>query len=127
MTPMCPCGTGKTYENCCGYFHSGKGYPLSAESLMRSRYSAFVLKDEKYLFETWHKSKRPKTLDLNTQKINWLRLTVLNIEGGTEKDTTGKVEFIAEFKISSKQGKLHEISNFLKEDSKWFYVDGDIV
>lgn len=94
---------------------------------MRSRYSAFVLKNEEYLLQTWHKSKRPVILDLSKQKVNWLGLKILHVEAGTEKDLNGKVEFVAEFKTSSNRGKLHEISNFLKEEVKWFYVDGKIV
>lgn len=127
MNNFCPCGTTKTYEDCCGYFHSGKGKPLSAESLMRSRYTAYVLKNEKYLLDTWHKSKRPKALNLNSQDIIWLGLKVLTTEAGTENDQIGKVEFIAEFKISSKHSKLHEISNFINENSNWFYVDGKLI
>ena len=127
MNNTCPCGTEKLYENCCECFHLGKENPPSAESLMRSRYTAYVVKNENYLLETWHKSKRPKTLNLKDQNINWLGLKILRIEAGAKNDDIGKVEFIAEFKISSKHGKLHEISNFVKENSKWFYVDGKII
>ncbi len=127
MFTMCPCGLKKLYENCCGSFHSGKENPLTAESLMRSRYSAFVFKNEQYLFQTWHKSNRPKALNLANQNVNWTGLKVLSVEAGADNDYKGKVEFIAEFKISDKSGKLHEISNFIKEDSKWFYVNGKII
>ena len=127
MVRWCPCGIEKSYEKCCGFFHLGKGYSPTAESLMRSRYTAYLLKREDYLLQTWHKSKSPKTLNLGAEKVKWLGLTILNVEGGSENDITGKVEFIAEFNRLSKTYKLHEISNFINEEMKWFYVDGEIV
>ena len=127
MNNLCPCGLEKSYTECCGYYHSRKGIPPTAEILMRSRYCAFVLKKEKYLLQTWHKSKRPKTLDLNLQNIKWMGLKILQIEAGTEKDIAGKVEFIAEFKAGNKVSSLHEKSNFIKEASRWLYVDGEMI
>ncbi len=127
MSNACPCGTKKEYSNCCGYYHQRKGIPLTAEQLMRSRYSAFVVKDEDYLIQTWHKSKSSNKSSLKLPDVEWISLKVIKTENGMEEDLNGKVEFIAEYKANNKRGKLHEKSNFIKEDSKWFYVDGEIL
>lgn len=42
QTEQCPCGSANTLAQCCGRYHAGKPAP-SAELLMRSRYSAYVL------------------------------------------------------------------------------------
>src|SRR5262249_12900002 len=59
----CPCGLGEDYDSCCGRLHAGTPAP-TAESLMRSRYSAFAVGDAGYLLRTWHPSARPRTLTL---------------------------------------------------------------
>lgn len=127
MNNLCPCGAKKEYNDCCGYYHQKKGTPLTAEQLMRSRYSAFVVKDEDYLIQTWHKSKTQSKLNLKLPNVEWIGLKVIKVEGGMEADLRGKVEFIAEYKVNNKQGRLHEKSNFIKEDSKWLYIDGEII
>ncbi|ESQ02386.1 SEC-C domain-containing protein [Streptomyces sp. PVA_94-07] len=50
----CPCGTGRTYGECCGRFHAGSAEAATAEQLMRSRYAAFATRDAAYLLRTWH-------------------------------------------------------------------------
>ena len=118
----CLCGSSKNHDDCCGQFLGGR-LPETAEQLMRSRYTAFNLLDESYLLETWHSSTRPKSLGLSQQdKTQWTGLRVLN--HSTEGDTAN-VEFIARFKINGKAHKLHENSRFIKEQGRWFYVDGD--
>lgn len=127
MNMNCPCGSDKDYKKCCGYFHEKTGYPSTAEALMRSRYSAYVLNKEKYLLYTWHKSKRPELLNLKVDGFKWLELQILSKKAGEENDFTGVVEFKAKYSAGSNVGYIHEISNFVKEDSKWFYVDGVIL
>ena len=73
---MCLCGSGRPYETCCGRFHAGEPAP-DAETLMRSRYSAYVLGLEDYLQATWHPDTRPATLELDaTPRPQWLGLSV---------------------------------------------------
>ena len=60
----CPCGLGDDYASCCGRLHAGAP-ALTAESLMRSRYSAFAVGDAGYLRRTCHPSGRPRTLSLD--------------------------------------------------------------
>ncbi len=41
-TPHCPCDSGTPYNQCCQPLHEGVA-ATTAEALMRSRYSAYVL------------------------------------------------------------------------------------
>lgn len=119
--PPCPCG-GSDYENCCGLYHSGTPAP-DAEKLMRSRYSAYVLKLEAYLLATWHADTRPGTLDLHTDTDKWLGVEVKKHLMQSAEQAT--VEFIARYKIAGRAHRLHEISRFVKEHGQWFYLDGE--
>jgi SEC-C motif-containing protein len=93
--------------------------------LMRSRYSAFVLGLEAYLLASWHPSTRPATLDLAADAgTKWLGLTVKKHQ---QQDAThATVEFVARYRIAGRGQRLHEISRFVREDGRWFYLDGEI-
>ena len=117
----CPCG-GADYASCCGRYHSTQSAP-DAETTMRARYSAYVLKLEAYLIETWHPDTRPERLDLAADHTKWLELKILRHHA--ESADTATVEFIARFKISGRAGKMHEISQFLRVDGRWHYLDGE--
>ncbi len=94
-----------------------------AEALMRSRYSAYVLKLEAYLLDTWHPRTRPAVLDLAADGAKWLGLEVK--KHLIESDSSATVEFVARYKINGRAYRLHEISHFVCEEGRWFYVDGD--
>lgn len=119
FTP-CPCGA-PGYAACCGRYHNGTPAP-DAEALMRSRYSAYVLKLESYLLATWHPGTRPAALDLASDDAKWLELEVKNHLPETPGRAT--VEFVARYKIGGRAHRLHEISRFVREDGRWYYVDG---
>lgn len=127
MKNQCPCGGYSSYSNCCEKYHLNKEVAETAEKLMRSRYSAFVKKEEGYLLSTWHASTRPKNVNLKKQVIKWTKLNVLKVKNGLEDCKDGTVEFIAEYRAGVQHGKLHEISSFVKEDGRWFYVDGEVL
>ncbi len=38
----CPCGSGQTFDTCCGPIIAGTQKAVTAEAVMRSRYSAYV-------------------------------------------------------------------------------------
>lgn len=121
----CPCGTGKPYGDCCGRLHDGI-VADSAEALMRSRYSAYVLDREDYLLQTWHPRTRPGRLDLDAKPATkWLGLSVRDHR--MTGDDTAIVEFVARYKVGGGSAvRLHELSRFVRESGRWFYVDGDI-
>jgi SEC-C motif-containing protein len=131
----CPCG-GSSFARCCGPYLAGAAIPASAEALMRSRYSAYTLRDEAYLRATWHPSTLPAgpIIDQN-EKLQWLGLEVesalrlrqrkANLPDTPDSDT---VEFVARYKIGGRAYRLRELSRFVREQSgdvaRWFYLDG---
>jgi SEC-C motif domain protein len=34
------------------------------------------------------------------------------------------VEFVARYKLGDLAHRLHEINRFVREDGRWFYIDG---
>lgn len=56
---QCPCNPSKKYSDCCEKAHQNIQTVLTAETLMRSRYSAFVLAKINYLQESHHSNTRP--------------------------------------------------------------------
>lgn len=116
----CPCGLGDDYDACCGRLHSGAP-ALTAESLMRSRYSAFAVGDAAYLLRTWHPSGRPRTLTLDPA-IRWTRLAVLEAHGGGLFDSEGTVRFRAIYVRGGQRGVLAETSRFVRQDKLWTYL-----
>ena len=120
----CPCGTGQSYAACCGRYHAG---PLhlqapTAEALMRSRYSAYALGFSDYLQDTWHASTRPADAPDFDPALRWLGLEVRRHELLT--DGSAVVEFVARSKLAGRAQRLHEISRFLTQAGRWFYLDG---
>lgn len=123
-TRQCPCGSGDNYNICCGIYISATASAPTPQALMRSRYSAYATGNSDYLLVTWHESTRPDVLDLENDKFQWRGLTIVSAELPLAEGTKGVVEFIAEYKINGKAGKLHERSRFIKENGLWFYLDG---
>ncbi len=117
----CPCGSLKTYERCCEVLHEGKGAD-EAEALMRSRYSAFVLKLEDYLLATWHPSSRPAALSLAQSPRRWVGLKILRHELLDADEAV--VAFVARYKSGGRVREVREASRFVRESGRWFYVDG---
>lgn len=71
----CPCGSGTSYSDCCQPFHTKAKNAPTAELLMRSRYSAFVLGNEEYLLYSWAPETAPHSLNLE-EFIMWRGLTI---------------------------------------------------
>ncbi|PXF60388.1 MAG: hypothetical protein C4B58_00715 [Deltaproteobacteria bacterium] len=122
----CPCNSGKPYSNCCEPLLTGDKNAITAEALMRSRYTAYVERNTNYLLKTWHSSTRPANIDPATIP-EWYGLHIINTEAGGETDNKGLVEFKAISLSHKKIWQLHETNRFVKEDGQWFYVDGDIL
>ena len=90
---------------------------------MRSRYAAYVLKLESYLLATWHATQRPTELDLAADDSKWLGLEVCAHTVLDQAHAT--VEFVARYRLGGRGHRLHEVSRFVFEDGRWFYVDGE--
>ncbi|WP_284548368.1 YchJ family protein [Aestuariimicrobium sp. T2.26MG-19.2B] len=112
----CACGGGD-YGRCCGPIHLGTPAE-TAEQLMRSRYSTFVLGLGEYLVTTWHPSTRPDHVD--TAGVVWTGLDIVDVVDGGAQDSRGVVEFVAHHT----GGDLHERSRFERRAGRWFYLDG---
>ena len=91
---------------------------------MRSRYSAYVLGLVDYLEATWHPSTRPADLAPLPAGLRWLGLEVRRHVRQDEDHAL--VEFVARSKQGGRAERLHETSRFVREDGRWYYVDGDI-
>lgn len=120
----CPCDSGSTYADCCGNWHAGLLQGLHAptpEALMRSRYSAYVLGLIDYLLATWHPATAPGELEL--PPLKWLGLEVLLAQSTAQ---AGVVEFVARCRENGRAQRLHETSRFVREQGRWYYVDGII-
>ncbi|MFF8289794.1 YchJ family protein [Streptomyces sp. NPDC016309] len=119
----CPCGLPAAYGACCGRFHTGGALAPTAELLMRSRYSAFVVRDEPYLLRTWAPATRPRSVDFDPA-MRWTGLEITGTTDGTLFHTTGTVSFVARYTHGGEPGALSERSRFERTDGAWVYVDG---
>lgn len=91
---------------------------------MRSRYAAYTLGLVSYLRETWHPSTRPETLEPVDRAVRWLGLDIRR--ASMSNAAHGTVEFVARSKLGGRAHRLHETSRFVRENGRWYYVDGDV-
>ena len=120
---MCICGLDKEYEKCCGEIIAAKRVAKEPEELMRSRYSAYVNADARYLLlssvkENQYEEDIELIEDFSSQ-VDWLKLDVLKVDDDT-------VEFKAYYRDKEQIQVLHEKSNFVLEDGVWKYKDGEL-
>ena len=124
---VCPCGQrdgrGRVFSfaACCGRYLDHDTPAPDAEYLMRSRYSAFVLRQVDYLLASWHPSTRPAELTLEPG-VKWLGLEVRQ-RRAIDADHA-EVEFIARSRVAGRGQRLHERSRFVREGGCWVYLDG---
>ncbi len=126
----CPCGSNLNYEECCLPLIKGDMTALTAEQLMRSRYSAYAMKEIAYLKSSLHPDHR-SDFDENTSRAwaesaEWLKLDIIDTIGGGAEDSEGKVEFIATFTEKGIKREHRELSTFKKEAGTWYLVDGEV-
>ncbi len=122
----CYCGRTNTYTNCCAPIHTDIHKVITAEDLMRSRYSAFVKANGNYLMISHHSSTRPthekKEIVRWAKAVQWVKLEVLHTTKGQVDDTEGTVEFKAFFFEKGQLQIIHENSKFIKENNHWVYL-----
>jgi SEC-C motif-containing protein len=127
----CPCGSGNTYAACCEPVIIGKAPAVTAEQLMRARYSAYVTVQMDFIFESTHPGHRQGYDHEGTkswaEESEWLGLEIVGTTRGTENDSTGEVEFIARFKEKGVLREHHENALFKKEAGAWYFTDGAMV
>jgi len=119
-TNTCPCSPNSAYSDCCQPYIEGTLFPDTAEKLMRSRYSAFVIENEDYLLNSWHPDHRPTTIGFD-KDTKWLGLKVISSKQGRQTDNEGWVSFVARYKIAGKASRIEEYSHFVRLDNHWVY------
>ncbi|MCA9323451.1 MAG: YchJ family protein [Planctomycetes bacterium] len=125
----CHCGMDRPFEACCGPYIQGLKPAPTAETLMRSRYSAYVEGAIDYVIETNDPSERDKVDRESTERWSkdseWHGLDVVEVEDGGEDDSQGTVEFIARFTHEGEPQAHHEVAKFRRlDDGRWYYLDG---
>jgi SEC-C motif-containing protein len=124
----CPCGSEKDYSLCCQSLINGDRDADTAEALMRSRYSAHAKQAFDYIFDTTLPANRQdadrKSTAAWSRKLDWQRLEVRRIENGGPEDVSGIVEFVARYRKDGRAFDHHEVAEFVREDGRWFYKDG---
>jgi len=118
---LCPCGSGQSFSACCEpYINQSKQCP-NAESLMRSRYSAFALGFAEYLlFTSSSHLKNQLSKEALNETINafeFVKLDVIDTSDNT-------VSFNAHLIDGNEHHQLKEVSTFIKEDGLWKYDTG---
>ena len=127
---LCPCGSGRPYEECCETYIEGRETAPTAEALMRSRYAAHTLGKYDYLNETVHPSIRDEADHEDMKKwseaVEWEGLEIFSTKDGAETDETGEVSFEARYSVNGMPQSLREDAFFRREDGRWYYVDGNV-
>ena len=121
----CFCGNKFTFEQCCKPILDGEVEAINAEILMRSRFSAYVIKNYQYILQTYASTQRAKLsvselLD-SAQDTQWLALQVIT---HLPHEKTAQVEFKATYQVGNHYYVMHELSDFIFEGGKWFYING---
>lgn len=117
----CPCGGGR-FRACCGPFVDDGLPARTAEELMRSRYTAFVLERPEHLWRTWHPRTRPGNVEIGG--VEWRGLTILEVVAGGEDDDDGVVDFEARFADTTGTSVMRERSEFRRRGGRWVYLEG---
>lgn len=122
----CPCGSTKLFASCCEPYLKNQAIPENPETLMRSRFSAYSKADMDYIEKTML---GPALVDFNKEQaavsaphVKWLGLKVIQSK---HDENRGTVEFIAQYSLLGTKETIYEISEFHKENGKWFYFDGE--
>ena len=124
----CPCKSGKKYGDCCHLAHSGKCPADTAEALMRSRFSAYVLRIADYVVKTTHPKFREEDFKENIQKwmkqTRWTHLEILDLSKGLAHQDIGEVEFVAEFFWMDKVRSFMNDLILSEYKGRWVYTEG---
>jgi len=122
----CPCGSNIKYKKCCQVFHKGK-VALSSLELMKSRYSAYVVKDAKYIIKTTDVNNPDYTPEFAQWENDILEfcnasdfqnLEILEFIDG---DVESYVKFHVTLYIKKENQSFTEKSKFIKRDNAWYY------
>jgi SEC-C motif-containing protein len=126
-TNICPCGSKLNVDVCCLPLIQGVKQPLTAESLLRARYTAFTRGDVDYILNTHHSKTRHEVkkeeIEEWSKNSDWLGLKIVQIEAGLANDTQGNIVFGAHYRSEGKEQEHWEKSFFEKENNEWRFLD----
>ena len=127
----CPCGSDVAYDACCAPVIMGAHPAVTAEQLMRARYSAYVGAHMDFIFETTHPAQREGYDHAGTKEwaenSEWLGLEIIATKQGEQTDNSGEVEFIARFREKEALREHHENAHFQKHDGSWYFAEAVMV
>lgn len=130
-TDTCPCGSGLGYAECCGPVIAGERQAETPEQLMRSRYTAYALKEVGHLYASLHPDHRADFNEKSTRQwaesSEWHKLEIVSTHGGGPDDSEGAVEFVATYSMDGARRDHHELAMFKKDEGSWYFVDGQPV
>lgn len=120
----CFCCSDTPFSECCEPVLANHANALTPLALMRSRYTAYVLKNNRHLLTTWDFSTRPKEFNTDDGAVKWLNLTIHSHGEAADKEDCGEVEFSARFLDHEQLCTMHETSRFRRKNGLWYYIDG---
>ncbi len=128
---VCPCGSGKKYSDCCEPVITGKQKAVTAEALMRARYSAYVKNEIDFIAKSCLKEDGDTDIDMDetrrwSEKSEWLGLKIHGTKQGGPEDSEGIVEFSAFYVLDGLKDEYREVAGFKKVDGQWFYAEGQV-
>ena len=127
---LCPCGSGKKYGECCEPIIKNTSKALTAESLMRARYTAYVVHEIDFIINSCEEGEGIADIDKKatedwSRNSTWNGLKILRTEKG--QDDEGVVEFTADYTLKQMHDVHHEVAAFKKINGEWKYVAGNII
>jgi SEC-C motif-containing protein len=128
---ICPCGSTLAYEACCQAIIKGQRSAETAEQLMRSRYSAYVMKEIDYILSSLHPDHRADYDEQSSrawaESAEWQGIKIVKTIGGGPADSEGQVEFVVSYAEKGVKQEHHEISSFKKAGDTWYFTTGKTV
>ncbi len=125
---LCPCGSTKMFKECCAPLIEGVVQPETAEQLLRSRYSAYVLNNVDYIMHTTSKDQPHKMsaeeVERWSKNSTWEKLEITSVAGGSAADDRGEIEFVATYVFKDERHAHHEKAIFTREEGRWSFYDG---
>lgn len=130
---LCPCGSERAFTSCCQQYIIGDSTARTPEQLMRSRYSAYATMHANYIYNTYAASSRvsQSVADIEqwAAETKWLKLVIhmcSDFSAQLSVTEPAQVEFSAYYLHQGQIWQMRECSNFLYEDGRWYYLDGNV-
>jgi SEC-C motif-containing protein len=128
---LCPCCSGKTYQECCEPLIKDEALAKNPEAMMRSRYTAYAKVEMDHLLRSTHPDQRGTHDEDAARKwaedSEWDKLEIVSTTGGGKEDTEGTVEFIASYREKGIPREYHENASFKKMGNEWYFYDAKLI